>query len=142
VVSVSLQDLQEMQNRMRGNIDRGLGDLQANQGQGGLPPVPPANLGATDAPYAQGLAPEPGAANELNQVASEANASGQTVLSQANQAPPPPQSGRSVTLGMSEQEVHDILGTPKQTADLGNKRIEVYQDFKVTFVGGVVSDIQ
>jgi hypothetical protein len=45
VVSVAIQDLQEMQNNMRETLDRGLGELQAHKG--GLP-APPAS--AMEAP--------------------------------------------------------------------------------------------
>ena len=40
-VSVSLADLQEMQNHMREIIDQGLHELQAKQGTGGLLAAPP-----------------------------------------------------------------------------------------------------
>jgi hypothetical protein len=139
VVSVSLQDLQEMQNRMRANIDAGLGDLQAHQGQGGLPPVPPQTLGTSDAPFAGAVQPDAGAAGELSQVAQDANASSQGVLNQGAQPPAPTQ---SIALGMSMDQVHSILGYPKETANIGSRRIEVYQDFKVTFNNGSVSNIQ
>ncbi|MDR3672977.1 MAG: hypothetical protein P4L36_19185 [Holophaga sp.] len=139
VVSVNLQDLQEMQNRMRANIDQGLGDLQAHQGQGGLPPLPAQNLGTSDAPYASAMQPDTNAAGELSQVAQDANASGQSVLNQGAQPQAPT---RSIALGMSMAEVHSILGNPKETANLGSRRIEVYQDFKITFSNGTVSNIQ
>jgi hypothetical protein len=58
VVSVQLQDLQEMQNHMRETIDQGLTELQSNQGKGGLPALPPAAAGAAvDAPFAAELRP-------------------------------------------------------------------------------------
>jgi hypothetical protein len=41
-VTVSLNDLQEMQNHMRDSIDRGMEELQQKQGTGGLPAAPPA----------------------------------------------------------------------------------------------------
>jgi hypothetical protein len=145
-VSVSLLDLQEMQNRMRANIDQGLGDLQTHQGQDGLPPLPPQTMGASDAAYASAVQPDANAAGELSQVAQEANASGQSVLSQNPQPDPgqapQPAPGQSISLGMSQAQVRAILGNPKQTANLGAKRIEIYQDFKVTYINGSVTDIQ
>jgi len=138
-VSVSLQDLQEMQNRMRAKIDQGLGDLQAHQGQDGLPPLPPQSLGSSDAAYASGVQPDANAAGELSQVAQEANNSGQSVLSQS---PQPAAAGGGISLGMSQAQVRAILGTPRQTANIGAKTIEVYQDFKVTYLNGSVTDIQ
>jgi hypothetical protein len=44
MVTVSLPDLQEMQNSLRAQLDAGLGDLRSNQGKGGLPSAPPASL--------------------------------------------------------------------------------------------------
>ena len=142
VVSVSLQDLQEMQNRMRASIDQGLGDLQNRQGQDGLPALPPQSLGTADAPFAAAVQADPNAAGELSQVAQDANSSGQGVISQADQAPPPPAPVQAVNLGMSMEEVHRILGNPKETAIIGTRRIEVFQDFKITFFNGRVSNIQ
>ena len=46
IVTVALQDLQEMQNQMRATIDQGLVDLQARQGQDGLPAAPADFAGA------------------------------------------------------------------------------------------------
>ena len=136
-VSVSLQDLQEMQNRMRANIDQGLGDMQSRQGQDGLPELPPQVLGS-DPAYASGLEPDLFAAEELSQVAQEADQSGQGELSEPAQG----DAARSISLGMSPAEVRAILGTPRRTAIIGARRIEVYQDFKVTYRNGSVTDIQ
>jgi hypothetical protein len=55
---------------------------------------------------------------------------------------PQPAPGQSISLGMSQAQVRAILGNPKQTANLGAKRIEIYQDFKVTYINGSVTDIQ
>ena len=58
-VSVALADLQEMQNHMRETIDQGLQDLQAKQGTGGLPALPPsAQSQPAPAQYAA-IAPPP-----------------------------------------------------------------------------------
>jgi hypothetical protein len=141
-VSVSLQDLQDMQNRMRASIDQGLGDLQTRQGQDGLPALPPQSMGTADAPFAAAVQADPNAAGELSQVAQDANSSGQSVISQAAQAPPAPAPAQAVNVGMSMDEVHRILGNPKETAIIGTKRIEVFPDFKITFYNGRVSDIQ
>ena len=148
-VSVSLLDLQEMQNRMRASIDSGLGELQAQQGQAGMPPQPPQNLGTSDAPFLGAIEPEANAAGQLTQVAQDADQAGQATLNQSAQAPSatpaaPAEPGvrGTIGLGMTVDQVQGILGAPRQTALLGAKRLEVYQDFKVTFVNGVVTDIQ
>lgn len=49
-VSVSLQDLQEMQSNFREQVIQGLGTLYANQGKDGLPAAPPEALSAPPRP--------------------------------------------------------------------------------------------
>lgn len=125
MVSVSLVDLQEMQNHMQATLDQGMDRLQAQQGQDGLPAVPPQNLGAANAPYLAGVQPDANAAAELSQVAQDAA-----------------QSGRVVSEGMTMEEVHRVLGSPRETATVGGKWIEVFPNFKVTYLEGRVTDVQ
>jgi hypothetical protein len=47
VVTISLVDLQEMQNSLRAQLDAGLQALHTNQAQGGLPPAPASSMGET-----------------------------------------------------------------------------------------------
>jgi hypothetical protein len=141
-VSVSLMDLQEMQNHMRAGIDRGLGDLQSRQGQDGLPPLPPQAQGGSDAPYASGLQPDANAATELSQVAREANSSGQTLLNQSPQGAADAPSNQTLSLGMTEAEVRALLGNPRETANVGARKIVIYPNFKITYTNGSVTDIQ
>jgi hypothetical protein len=138
VVSVGVQDLQEMENHLQATLDQGLGQLQTQGGQNGLPAVPPQDQGASNAPYLGGVQPDPNAAAELSQVAQDASRSGQGVLAQGGPAGPAP----SLRLGMTVAEVHQVLGTPRQSANVGGKLIEVFPDFKVTYLGGQVTDIQ
>jgi hypothetical protein len=58
-VTVQLTDLQEMQNQMRATIDQGLQELQAKQGQGGLPQAPPSALVKPTQPEYTAIAPPP-----------------------------------------------------------------------------------
>ena len=144
VVSVSVQDLQELQNHLRATLDRGLGDLQSSQGDG-LPPPPPQSLGATEADYASWLAPDDNAVGELAQAAQAADQESQGLLGQApppQAAQPQPAAGGTISLGMTVQEVQAILGSPRRSATVGARRIEVYQDFKVTYLNGRVTDVQ
>jgi len=137
VVSVALTDLQEMQNQMRATIDQGLGDLQSKQGQGGLPTLPPA--AAAPPQNAIQVQPDAGAATELTQVASEADRAEQDVVNQSlDSGGNPP----TISLGMTATEVEQIMGRPKDIANIGVKRIYVYKDIKVTFIDGKVSDVQ
>ena len=153
-VSVTMADLQDMQNHMRETIDQGMGELQAKQGKGGLPALPPsANVApaktmlAMDAPP-----PDPTAATQINQQWGEARqgragsgrpsrarwASSTRARAIAAPAPPP----ANIALGQSIDEVTGQLGQPKSVVDLGPKKIYVYKDMKITFKDGKVSDVQ
>ena len=139
MVSVALQDLQEMQNQMQATIDRGMGDLQSKQGQGGLPALPQGSAGTIDSPYAQAAQPDTNVASELTTVSQEADRAEQQAVSQvgdASAAPP------TLSLGLSIEDVKAIQGEPQKIVDLGAKKIYVYKDLKITFTDGKVSDIQ
>jgi hypothetical protein len=87
-VSVSLDDLQEMQNHMRETIDQGLQELQTNQGKGGLP-TPPAAVSTQEAPAAYAAIappPDPNAATEIQQQGQQAD---QAVTEVTQDAPAP-----------------------------------------------------
>lgn len=156
-VSVSLTDLQEMQNHMREVIDQGMGELQTRQGKGGLPALPAAAAGPTVNASFTSAAPPPdtNAAAEINQQAQAADQAEQETVGSASQSPaaspaestpqpieapaaPPAQ----ISAGQSIDEVTGILGPPKNIVDLGAKKIYVYKDMKITFKGGKVTDVQ
>ena len=59
IVTVGLADLQEMQNHMRETLDQGLAELQSKQGNGGLPPAPPAAMKAPVQTEFAAIAPPP-----------------------------------------------------------------------------------
>jgi hypothetical protein len=89
-VTIALNDLQEMQNHMRETIDQGLQQLQAKQGQGGLPhapstaQVPPVNAGFT----AIAPPPEPpDSAQQVLQLPGQADAVQNEVTAQAQGQP-------------------------------------------------------
>jgi hypothetical protein len=50
LIHVAVQDLQEMQNHFREQLDSGLKELAAKQGTGGLPPAPGTTLAAGEVP--------------------------------------------------------------------------------------------
>jgi hypothetical protein len=160
-VSVSLEDLQEMQNHLMATVDQGLDELSAHAGQGGLP-VPPAGLQqSADAPYTTGApAADANVDQELAQGEQEANQTEQAVLSQAapgqNTRLPAPAGGSSaagavapstggpvtIALGQSPAQVTAHKGVPTQVVNLGAKLIYVYPDMKIYFVGNKVSDVR
>jgi hypothetical protein len=165
MVAVSLDDLQEMQNRMRELIDQGLGELQSNQGRNGLPVVPTQARGQVQSPIAQ-AAPQadPNAGTELNEQDRLANQAEQEVVSQASEpmpqpamtGAPAPVSGASnaapgpavqatpitISMGQTTDQVIGLLGQPKQIVDLGAKKMFVYDTMKIIFMDGKVSDVQ
>jgi hypothetical protein len=140
IVSVALQDLQEMYNQMLATVDRGMSDLQAKQGQGGLPSLPQGSAGTIDTPYAQEAQPDANVAGELTSASQEADRAEQQAVSQGGDtgagAPP------TLSLGLSIDQVRTIQGEPQKVVDLGPKQIYVYKDLKITFTDGRVSDIQ
>jgi hypothetical protein len=54
-------------------------------------------------------------------------------------APVPP---KTISLGQTKDQVVANFGQPKKTAKIGTKEIYFYDDLKVTFVGGKVTDVQ
>jgi hypothetical protein len=83
-VTVGVADLQDMQNHMRETIDEGLGNLQKNQGQNGIPAAPrPATAPVVQTAYAAiAPPPDPNVATELSAQTREAGQAEQEVLSQ------------------------------------------------------------
>ena len=143
LVPVQLADLQDMQNHMRETLDQGLSDLQSRQGQAGLPPIDASLRAQTAAPYAADLPPaEPNAASELQQQAQAANQQEQDVLGQAAQTEPIAAAPVTIQIGQTIAEVVAQMGTPARIADLGQKKTYFYQDMKVIFTDGRVSDVQ
>ncbi|HYL79023.1 MAG TPA: hypothetical protein VEU96_32835 [Bryobacteraceae bacterium] len=142
-VSVSLVDLQEMQNAMRASIDQGLQDLQAHKG--GLPAPPGDALkGQVRSPVAA-AAPPPDANTsvELSQQDQQASQAEQEVVGLS-----PPDSSNTgaapdtITLDQTIDQVVGALGLPNTIVDLGSKKIYVYKNMKITFLNGRVSDVQ
>jgi len=127
-VQIGLEDLQEMQNHMREMLDKGLGELQAKQGQGNLPVLEASLRTQTPAPYAAELpAPDPDVASELQRTA------------QANAAASAPV---TVSLGQSIDAVIAAMGQPNRKIEGPMKTIYFYSDLKITFTRGEVSDVE
>jgi hypothetical protein len=144
LVSMQIQDLQEMQNHMRATIDQGLTELQSRQGRGGLPPLPAAAAAPpVDSPIAAAVQPDANIASELSQAAQEGSQGEQDVVSQSAQADAGNAAGPvTISLGQSIADVESISGRPDKVIDLGAKKIYVYKDLKITFTDGRVSDVQ
>jgi hypothetical protein len=145
-VAVQLQDLQDMQNHMRETVDQGLQELQKKQGTGGLPAAPAAARAAPVESAMASSAPPPPSEQEVagelsaeskDADAAEKEAAGDTGGAASASAEPP-----TVGLGQTPDQVTAALGQPKTIMNLGPKKIYVYQDMKVTFNGGKVTNIQ
>lgn len=137
-IQVRLTDLQEMQNQLRANLDQGMTRLQSEQGRNGLPTLPSGAAGTVRTDYADEVRPDRDAADQITQVVQEANRSEQDIIAQGPQDP----GGATISLGMTPEEVERAIGRPKNTVDLGSKKIFVYKDLKITFLNGRVSDVQ
>jgi hypothetical protein len=87
-VTVQFQDLVEMQNQMRETLDRGLEDLQSNQGKSGLPVLSAAAAAPpVQSPIAAELPPmDQNVSDELRQGSQQAD---QTLRAVASQTPAP-----------------------------------------------------
>jgi hypothetical protein len=48
----------------------------------------------------------------------------------------------TLKLGMAQEEVIHILGEPKKIVDLGSKKIFMYEDMKIIFNDGKITDVQ
>lgn len=151
-ISVAVVDLQDMQNHMRETIDAGMGEIQSKQAKG-LPPIPaPAAAAPTTAAFAaQAPPPDANAAAEINAQWKEADKAEQEVAQEAasgpsaggDSAPPPPAAAPAqIGLGQTIEEVRSAYGEPKSIVDLGQKKLYVYKDLKVTFINGKVTDVQ
>ena len=150
-VSVSLDDLQEMQNHMRETIDQGLEELQAKQGKDGLPTLPPSAQSAPAPALYASVAPppDPNAASDIqqqtqqaDQTESEATGGNGAAVSAPPAAPEAPPAPASVQLGETADQVQGALGAPTRVANLGAKIIYYYNGMKVTFKDGKVSNVQ
>jgi hypothetical protein len=144
-VSVSLRDLQDMQNHMRETLDLGLADLDSHQGQGNLPAEPSsARAVPTPAAFVANAPPrDSNAAAAISARSQEADKAEQETLAQLaalNQAnvPAPP----TISPGQTVEEVTAAFGPPTRVVDLGTKKIYVYDSIRVTFTGDKVTDVQ
>ncbi len=148
-VTVAIADLQEMQNGMRDAVDRGMQELQANQGTNGLPAAPASAMTrpAVTA-IAKGAPPaEPDLAVDIqqqiaaaDQVAAQAGPAGSADSQLSGQAAAP--ATINIGLGQSVADVTAALGQPVSIIDLGvNGKVYKYKDMKIKFKAGKVVDV-
>ena len=62
------------------------------------------------------------------------------------QAPPPVPAAQEqplrIELGQSLEQVRSLLGEPGKVVDLGNKKLFIYKDMKITFIDAKVTDVE
>jgi hypothetical protein len=148
VVSVSVADLQDMQNHMRETIDEGFEKLQSEQGRNAIPPAPQEAAQPPVKPlYAETAPPlDPAIADQLRAQNKEAQKALRETLSQTPGGQEPvDRSAREprLTQGETVQEVLAIVGEqPQDIFDSGSNRIYVFSKMVVTFAGGRVVKIE
>ena len=148
-VSVNIADLQDMENHLRETIDQGLGELQSGRAAG-LPPMPaPAAATPVAARFAADAPkPEPNAGAEIAQQVQAADAAERDAAAAGPPQPPPPVVGQNSAapptidlMGKSMDEVRALYGPPLTTFESPTKTVYVYQNVKVTFNNGKVTNI-
>ena len=61
---------------------------------------------------------------------------------QQQAAQEPAKQPQSIEKGQTEDQVVAVLGQPDKIVNLGAKKLYIYKDMKVTFIGGKVADVQ
>jgi hypothetical protein len=94
---------------------------------------------------AQVLAPDNAGGDQNAQQPQQQNAA--PAPAQGQQAPVTsqdavPQQTQTITKGQTEDQVIAAFGQPDKIVDLGAKKLYVYKDMKITFIGGKVVDVQ
>jgi hypothetical protein len=116
-------------------------ELKDKAGKGGLPAAP-AGANAPTTPSAMAAAapaPDPNVQAELNEQQQQADqAEKEAGETPAPIAPPPAE----ISVGQTVDQVEAALGQPKSKVNLGPKKIYVYDNMKITFKDGKVSDVQ
>jgi hypothetical protein len=149
IVTVAMDDLQDLQNHMRQTIDEGLGEVQKQEGKG-LPKAPAsAAAPVVKATYIQAAPPaEINISVELAQQDKEAdNAEHEANQEALGPAAPGASTASSVApvelaKGQTIAQVKVLMGEPKNVINAGTKQVYVYPDMKITFAVGKVIDIQ
>jgi hypothetical protein len=160
--TVKLEDLGEMENNLMSKVDQGLGEMAKNPGKGGLPAPPAADISAKkDAPYAAAAPADPNVSQELADGEKEANQTEQAVVSEAapeggdqtgtgaspiggttSTAADSSAAPVTIALGQTPAQVKAAKGAPKSIVNLGTKQIYIYEDMKIYFTAGKVTDVK
>lgn len=145
-VNVGLSDLQDMQNHMRETADEGMRELQAKQGQGGLPAAPAdATTPAVSGAFVDAApAPDPQAGNVILAQANAAEQSERSLQLSPPSTPVAQSPAPTISAGEPIAQVVTSMGNPATIVNLGAKQVYIYKNpgMKVIFVNGKVTDIE
>lgn len=72
----------------------------------------------------------------------DANAQQQQGQGQQQAAADPPKAPQSIEKGQTEDQVIAAFGQPDKVVNLGAKKLYIYKDMKIIFIGGKVADVQ
>ncbi|MGH9714764.1 MAG: hypothetical protein ACRD5M_15835 [Candidatus Acidiferrales bacterium] len=153
---VQIQDLDDMHDEFRHQLEAGLKSLSENQGKSGIPSGPK----ATTIPNPDGqVTPDKDVADELKKIDQEADADEQdvqqaasdTAADTADSGPVTPEvqdvgngGGQPATIQIGDTlaQVVKAMGMPKQIVNLGTSQMYVYSDLKITFEHGRVVNVE
>jgi hypothetical protein len=156
---VQVQDLEDMHDEFRHQLEAGMKSLSENQGKGGIPNGPK----GTTTPNPEGVVtPDTDVADELKKMDKEADADEQDVQQAASDAsaadtadsgPVNPEvqdvgngaggaQPATIQMGDTLAQVVKVMGMPKQIVNLGASQMYVYSDLKVTFQQGRVVNVE
>ena len=160
VVTISLQDLQEMVNHLRGTLDGGLAAMQKEAKLPKPPSTVPTRTVTSE--FASSAPPaDPNEAAELARLNQEASTTEQSTLKEASfsdtgagsgsgggpltqrpDALPFTTQATELQPGMTPDQVRAIKGAPSSPpTKFGAKEIWTYPDVKLTFMNGKLSDM-
>ena len=161
VVTISLQDLQEMVNHLRATMDGGISAMQKDPKL----PKPPSTVptAAVVSEVAAGAPPaDPNEAAELSRLNQEATQTEQAVIKEASlvdggtgspsngpltqrpdSMPAAQTAATELQPGMTPAQVRAIKGAPASPPTrFGTKEIWTYPEVKLTFINGKLADMQ
>jgi hypothetical protein len=123
--------------------------MQAKRGRDGIPALPPGSTGTIDSPYAAEAQPDENVAGELEGVIQETDRAEQEAIDQlatptSTKLTFSTTSTAQPTLipGLTIDQAKAIQGEPQRIVEVGNRKIYVYKDLKITFTNGRLTDVE
>jgi hypothetical protein len=101
-----------------------------------------ADVGQVADVVAQILAPENAGGDQNAQQQGQPSGNAAPQQAPPSQQAPAPQQTQTIAKGQTEDQVIAAFGQPDKIVDLGAKKLYIYKDMKITFIGGKVVDVQ